>query len=247
MNFKKEDSSSFFSEFIELLKNSPTAISSIIGFAPPFTILDHVGEILKLSSIKLLLGSQNIHWLNSGSHTGEISPIMLQDLGVNFSIIGHSERREWYGETDEKVSLRTISAINANITPVVCVGESKIDYNAGQSKEIVLSQLKSSLNNISLKSNFISGSQYPSLIVAYEPVWAIGGIAAKPEEANSLCKVIKEYLNDNLGQDVPVLYGGAVDPNNVQSLYAGDSIDGFLVGGASLKPKIFSEVITLCS
>ena len=232
MNFLKADCKAFFETFLSIYKKSPATV----GFTPPFTILDYAANLIK-NRPDILLGSQNLHWLEFGPHTGEISGPMLSELGVSFSIIGHSERRSQYGEKSELVALRTKAALTHKIKPIVCVGENESDFKAGKSEDVVLDQLKTSLEGVAIKSN-------NDLIVAYEPVWAIGtGLSAKPDQANNICKVISSFLKNKYNLDLPILYGGSVDEKNVTDLIREEYIDGFLVGGASLKPEVFCSMI----
>lgn len=243
-NWKMNSSSQNARVFFETFKNTITnkeLEKALVGFAPPFTLLDKVSSFIKEFSINVILGSQNIHWAESGAHTGEISASQLKEFNTKFAIIGHSERRTMYGEKNEHCAKRTIQAIKEAIIPVLCIGENESEYKAGKTKEVVTKQLHESLSNVKID---VKENHTYKLIIAYEPVWAIGtGLSAEPSEANTICKLIKAELFNLFGLNIPVLYGGSVDDKNTSSLIEQDRIDGFLVGGASLKPEVFSSII----
>lgn len=248
MNFRKAETTIFFEKFNQLNSKNNVLDNSIVGFAPPFTLIDHASTYVTKHKCSFVLGAQNVHWAESGAHTGEISAGMLQDFPVRFAILGHSERRNSYGETNENVALRTKAALSAGLSAVVCVGESQKDFNEKKSNFVVLKQLEESLAGIltaDLQPKAIT--ELPSLIVAYEPIWAIGtGLSASPQIAEEMCSTIANYLTERFKQKISVLYGGSVDQSNVQELYKEPNIAGFLVGGASLKPAVFTEMITSC-
>ena len=238
MNLNRDLVKSFFKDFDAKL-NKSYLDKTIVGFAPPFTLIETLHNLISDSGLKIKLGSQNISYAEKGAHTGEISAEMLRELCVEFSIIGHSERRAMYGERSELVAKRATQAINNSISAVICVGETEAEYRSAKTKEVVLKQLEESLFDV---KNI--NTKFPSIIIAYEPVWAIGtGLSATPIEAESVCKIIKEFLVNKYSTNIPVLYGGSADQNNITALYSQDSIDGFLIGGASLKPEAFSEMI----
>lgn len=207
------------------------------GVAPPFTSI-HAISALKGNG-KFLLGAQNCYYEKAGAFTGEISPLMLFDLGVDFVILGHSERRIHFGEIDELISKKVRAVLDHGMTPVLCVGERLEQREEGMTFEVVRMQLTGSLALI--EPNLIS-----SVIIAYEPVWAIGtGRTATPETAQEVHQFIRETLA-SLGADpseVSVIYGGSVKPENIAVLTDMPDIDGALVGGASLKPKPFASII----
>ena len=184
-----------------------------------------------------------MHWEQEGPFTGEISTTMLKDLGATFVIIGHSDRRQHFGETNNTVSKRAKAAIDAGLKAIVCVGETKEEYESGKSVEIVKQQVIESLELVS--SDQISND----LILAYEPIWAIGtGLAATAEIANNIHTEIRAVLVDKFGDsgiDIKILYGGSTKPNNIVELVKQKNIDGALVGGASLKPESFLEMIEI--
>jgi len=199
---------------------------------PPFISLAAVRESIKRSSIKL--GAQNIYFEEKGAYTGEVSPLMLADL-CEFVIIGHSERRQYFNETGEIVNKKIRAALKVGLKPILCVGEKLGENEAGRTEEIVSGQVKASL----------AGIDYPSgLIVAYEPIWAIGtGRAATGKQANETIGLIRrniaELYGERAGQDVRILYGGSVAPANATEFISQPEIDGALVGGASLKADQF--------
>jgi triosephosphate isomerase len=204
---------------------------------PPYTALMAVAALLEGSDIGL--GAQNMHWEESGAFTGEIAPPMVAEL-CNYVIIGHSERRAFFGETDETVNRKVEAALAHNLTPIVCVGETFDENEAGQTAEIVARQVREGLAGISLGT----GAEVP-LVIAYEPVWAIGtGRAATPDGANAvLADVIRpalaELFGESSAQAIRILYGGSVKGNNAAEFFQQPEIDGALVGGASLKAADF--------
>lgn len=205
----------------------------------PAISLSEVKSILKDTNIKL--GAQNMHWEESGAFTGEISPLMLKELGVDYCIIGHSERREYFCETDETVNKKIKSAIEHNIKPIFCVGESLEQRDAGNEKKIIESQILKGLESISERD-------MEDIVIAYEPIWAIGtGKTASKEQANDMCGFIRDTLKEEYGRDVSdkviIQYGGSVKPENVSEIMNESDIDGALVGGASLDADNFVKLV----
>ncbi|HEX78823.1 MAG TPA: triose-phosphate isomerase [Dehalococcoidia bacterium] len=203
---------------------------------PPFVSLVTVGDILKGSSVKL--GAQNICFEEKGAYTGEISPLMLVGL-CKFVIIGHSERRQHFGETGETINKKMKAAIRAGMTPILCVGESLTDNEAGRTVELVTTQLDTALADI---------ADPAGTVIAYEPVWAIGsGRSANCEQANETIAIIREEVIDlfdmETANDMRILYGGSVNAGNIAEFVGQPDIDGALVGGASLKPDQFISII----
>lgn len=206
---------------------------------PPFVCLDAVSKALQGSNI--CLGAQNIHFEESGAFTGEISAAMLKELGVTYVIIGHSERRQYFGETDETVNKRTKAALNAGLTPIVCVGESLYERESGITDEICCKQTKLALLGL-------APEEVEKLVIAYEPVWAIGtGKTATAQDANTTIGAIRgavrQVYGDQVADKVRIQYGGSMNPKNVKELMAMEEIDGGLIGGASLKAEDFSKVV----
>jgi len=191
------------------------------------------------SNIKL--GAQNMHWKESGAYTGELSADMLKACGVEYVILGHSERRQYFGETDETVNLRTLAAVAAGLTPIVCVGESKEQREAGYTNALVTYQTQIALTGL-------TAEQAANVVVAYEPVWAIGtGLTATDEQANETIGVIRKAIalqfGEETAQKVRIQYGGSMKPSNAHGLMQQPEIDGGLIGGASLKAEDFSKVV----
>lgn len=204
----------------------------------PFTDLNVVKGELEGTDIKL--GAQNMHFEESGAYTGEISPTMLQEIGVEYVVLGHSERRQMFNETDETVNKKVEAAVKHGIKPIVCVGETLEQKEAGKEKEIVKGQIEGALEGL-------SGEDIKDLVVAYEPIWAIGtGKTASAEDAESMCGFIRSIINDlygDLSESLRIQYGGSVKPANVKELMEKTEIDGALVGGASLKAEDFVKLI----
>lgn len=206
---------------------------------PPFIDIPCVSSLLKGSNVHL--GCQNIHWEEKGAFTGEIAPGMLEAFGVEFAIIGHSERRQYFGETDEGVNKRAKTALAHGITPIVCVGETLEQREAGVTSAFVSGQTVAAFKDIAKEDA-------AKVVIAYEPIWAIGtGKTATTEEANETIGVIRAAIAGIYGKEtadeVRILYGGSMNPKNASALMAMPEIDGGLIGGASLKPVDFSQVV----
>nr|WP_277879896.1 triose-phosphate isomerase [Leptolyngbya sp. FACHB-36] len=195
----------------------------------PFTTLVSLSQNLHGSRIRL--GAQNVHWETAGAYTGEIAAPMLTEIGVRYVIVGHSERRQYFGETDETVNLRLKTAQQASLTPILCVGETKQQRDANETESLIFSQLKKGL----------VGVDQTNLVIAYEPIWAIGtGDTCEATEANRVIGLIREQLTN---PNVSIQYGGSVKPENVDEIMAQPEIDGALVGGASLQPGSFARIV----
>lgn len=213
-----------------------------VVLCPPFTSIAAVADAIQGS--KVGLGAQNIYPKDSGAFTGEVSGTFLKALGCQYVIIGHSERREYFGETDESVNLKIKAAFKYDLTPIVCVGESLELYQAGKTETWVTTQVEAALEGL-------TAGQVTRMILAYEPIWAIGtGLAATAEEAERVCgqvvraKIAKLY-DQSTAEAVRIQYGGSVKPANAQELMSQPNIDGALVGGASLKAEDFCEIVRL--
>ncbi len=203
-----------------------------IAVCPAFTALAAVASELK--DTKIACGAQNMHYEEQGAFTGEISPKMLADIGCRYVILGHSERRHYFAETDELINKKMHAALKYGLIPIVCVGEQLAQRTAGTHFEIVFEQIQKSLANLS--SN--------KIIIAYEPVWAIGtGKNATPPQADEMHAFIKKNIQKLYSRDIPVLYGGSVKPQNAKELLLMPHIDGALVGGASLNAESFLGII----
>jgi triosephosphate isomerase len=207
---------------------------------PPFTALRSVQLVLEGDNIPVALGAQNLFWEDEGAYTGEVSGVFLKALQCTYVIVGHSERRKYFAETDETVNKRAHAAFRNELLPIVCVGETLEEREAGSTEEIVGRQVREGLAGL-------SAEQIRTLVVAYEPVWAIGtGRAATPEDANAtigfIRKTVGSVSSDEVAQAVRLQYGGSVSPGNIGQLMAQPEIDGALVGGASLDPKSFAMI-----
>lgn len=210
-----------------------------VAVCPPFTALSTVAGLIKDSSIRL--GAQNLFWEKEGAYTGEVAPGMLADLGCYYVVLGHSERREYFGETDETVNKKVHAAYAAGMIPIVCVGESLEQRKAGETEQLVTSQTEKGMAGL-------SPEHAAKLVVAYEPIWAIGtGLSSDGPDANHVIGVIRQTLASMYGQAVAdqirILYGGSVKPANIKEFMAESEIDGALVGGASLDAASFTSIV----
>ena len=231
----KAEAIAFAEEFRELYKDTDvqTAICA------PFTNLEALKEAFAGTEIKV--GAQNVHFADEGAFTGEISVSMLEEIGVDFCIVGHSERRQYFGETDETVNKKLKKLFEGPIRPILCVGESLEERDADKAFDVVGGQIKADLEGI-------DAADVKKLVIAYEPIWAIGtGRTATPDQAEEMCAFIRKTLIEIYGEEVSdeviIQYGGSVKPANATEIMNMDEIDGALVGGASLKPKDFMEII----
>lgn len=209
-----------------------------VVICPPFTALAAVGQIVAGSRIGL--GAQDMHWAKEGAYTGEVSAEMLWDIGCRYVIVGHSERRQYFGETDESVNRKSLAALASGLTPIICVGETLFEREAGHARAVVEAQLKGALSGL-------TPEQVQGLTLAYEPVWAIGtGKTATPSQAEEMHahirKTIALLLGAEIAQGVRILYGGSVKPDNAKELLGRSEIDGALVGGASLDAGSFASI-----
>ena len=210
-----------------------------IVYCVPFVDIATAVEATKGTNIKI--GAENVHFAKSGAYTGEISADMLKECGVEYVIIGHSERRQYFGETDETVNLRTKTALEAGLKVILCLGEVKEERVNGITDEIVSMQTKLALKDVSKE-------QLKNVIIAYEPVWAIGtGLTATPEQADETCGVIrntvKALYGDEAAEEIIIQYGGSMNAANAKELLSKENVDGGLIGGASLKAKDFSIIV----
>jgi triosephosphate isomerase len=238
MNKRINETSSYIEEFSSLVSSAETLKDREIGLAPVFTSL-HVAKEL-LSGSKIRLCAQNVHWEDSGQFTGEISAPMLNELGVEYAIIGHSERRKYFGETNETVNQRVKASIRNSLPVIMCVGETIEQRNSDQTEAVIQEQILRGLEGISEDD----AKKY--ITIAYEPVWAIGtGVTATFEQADQAHRFIRTLLSKNFGnisETIRILYGGSVKPDNVDELMSSEDIDGVLVGGASLEVKSFIRI-----
>lgn len=235
MNKGPQSAREFVREFTA--RFAPVASQTVIVF-PPAISLAMVADALG-SRRDVRLGIQNIHWEKSGAFTGETSAGMAREGHASFVLVGHSERRHVFGETDEEVHKKVTAALQAGLTPVICVGETLAERKAGRVAEIITRQLGAAIQGFTADQVF-------SFLVAYEPVWAIGtGVTATPADASEAHAVLRAQLTQQLGDGgaaVPILYGGSVKPDNAQELLAADHVDGLLIGGASLDPEGFATI-----
>lgn len=223
----------------DLLGKIGDASSVEVAIAPPYTALESVSGVLLKTD--LALAAQNMYWEPEGAYTGEISPVMLRDLGCRYVILGHSERRQYFGDGDGEVALKVVAAFKEGLIPILCVGETLGEREYGKTFEVVERQVRSALDGEMADPG-------AALVVAYEPVWAIGtGKTASPEAAQAVHGFIRGLLESLLGKGpsagVRILYGGSVKPDNVDGLMAMEDIDGALVGGASLDTESFSRIV----
>ncbi len=237
MNNTVEESVKLVKEIKEKLKEVNTENVEVAVCVPP-TSLSDVAKTAKGSDLKV--GAQNMHWEENGAYTGETSPLMLNDIGVEYCIIGHSERRQYFNETDETVNKKIISALEHDIKPIFCVGESLEQREKDIEEDIVKDQILKGLKDI-------NDNDMETITVAYEPIWAIGtGKTASSEEANNMCAFIRKTIEGKYSKDVSekiiIQYGGSVKPENVSEIMSMSDIDGALVGGASLKADDFIKL-----
>ncbi len=238
-NWKMNKTPAEATELINALKPLVKDAAATVVVCVPAIDIPAAVQAVKGSKIKV--GAQNVHFAASGAYTGETSAEMLKAAGVSHVIIGHSERRQYFGETDETVNLRTKAAVAAGLTPIVCVGEKKEQREAGYTNALVSYQTLIALSGLDAK-------QVAKLVIAYEPVWAIGtGLTATDEQANETIGVIRKAIASVYGKatanKVRIQYGGSMNPKNVKGLMAQPEIDGGLIGGASLKAEDFAKVV----
>jgi triosephosphate isomerase len=225
----------------ELFKLNSQEIDIII--CPAFTALTEVAEVIVDSNIQL--GAQDIHWEDEGAFTGEVSALMLKDVGCKFVIIGHSERRQYFGETNESVNKKIKAALKHNLTPIVCVGETLQERESGETFKVLDDHIHNGLKDI-------SDTDILKIVIAYEPVWAIGtGKTATSQQAEEAQKYIRDLLrkvyNNDIADLIRIQYGGSVKPENITELMSQPDVDGALVGGASLGVEIFTEIVKRAS
>ena len=235
MNMNNAETKKLIEEMAPLVADAKCEVVVCV----PFTSIDTARKALRGTKIKL--GAQNVHWAPKGAFTGEISADMLKELKVRYVIIGHSERRQYFGETDESVNARLKAALGAGLKAIVCIGETLAEREAGQTKDVVTRQLCGALEGIEKRD-------LKSIVIAYEPVWAIGtGKTATPLEANDTIRVIRKALRKlydrTAAKAMRIQYGGSMNAKNASELMAMPEIDGGLIGGASLKAEVFAKVV----
>ena len=226
MHMTCAQSRDYMATFLPLLENLPDDREVVI--APPFTAIASVADLVKNSHVEL--SSQNVHWEGSGAFTAEISPTMLLEHGVRYAIVGHSEPRKYFSESDEQINHRARSAQKHGLIPIVCVGESDEQRNRGEAERVIRRQVEQGLETL----------DPTQLVVAYEPIWAIGtGKTCESDEANRICGLIRNWVGES---ELIIQYGGSVKPGNIDELMGMSDIDGVLVGGASLDPEGFARI-----
>lgn len=239
-NWKMNNNAAESVELVSKLREMISGVKEVeVVVAPPYTALGSVAEVIKDSNISL--SAQNMFWEEKGAFTGEISPSMLKDIGCQYTIIGHSERRQYFGETNETVNKRLKAALKASLIPIVCIGETLEEREAVKTLAVIEQQLKEGLNNL-------SSDEMEQVVIAYEPVWAIGtGKTATPQQAQEVHHFIREVIAQIFGggvaEEIRILYGGSVKPDNIDQLMAQKDIDGALVGGASLQADSFARMV----
>jgi triosephosphate isomerase (TIM) len=226
--------------FVKELRSAVKDVNDVeIVVAPPFTAVHAVAEAARNTNIGV--AAQDLYWERDGAFTGEVSPAMIKEAGAEYAIVGHSERRRLFGETDAHVNRKTLAAIGAGLTPIVCVGETLEERERNETLAILDRQIKDGLDQI-------SAAQLAELVIAYEPVWAIGtGRTATAAQAGESHAHIRKRLRQWFGADAAdacrVIYGGSVKPDNIRELIAEDDVDGALVGGASLEVRSFADIV----
>ena len=238
-NWKMNKTPAQAAELIEGLVPLCKGANCDVVICPPFVDLCKAVKMTEGTNIHV--GAQNVHWAQSGAFTGEISADMLKELGVEYVIIGHSERRQYFGETDETVNLRARAALACDITPIVCVGESLAQREAGETEAWVGAQTKAAFRDM-------SAQDAARVVIAYEPIWAIGtgrtATSAQAEETIAFIRaVVRELYDEAAAEAVRIQYGGSMNPKNAAELMAMPDIDGGLIGGASLKAVDFSQIV----
>lgn len=235
MNNNRVQAEALINELIPLVADTKNTVIICV----PFTDLCKAVKLTKGTNIHV--GAQNCHWKESGAYTGEIAPSMLTELGVEYVVIGHSERRSYFGETDETVLLRTKAALSAGLKPIVCIGETLDERNSGNMENVLKRQVLEGFKNI-------TADELKNIIVAYEPVWAIGtGVTATDEQANDAIAYVREVFADKYGKkaadELYIQYGGSMNDKNAEGLLNMPQIDGGLIGGASLVAAKFAAVV----
>ena len=239
MNKTATEGAALIDELIPAVKDA----TCDVVICTPYTTLVTAVEMTKGTNIKV--GAENVHYEKSGAFTGEISADMLLDLGVEYVVIGHSERRQYFGETDQTVNKRTVAALNAGLKVILCVGESLQQREEGVTEELVRMQTKIALRNV-------TAEQMANVIIAYEPVWAIGtGKTATSDQAQEVCaqirKVVGELYGEAVAKATTIQYGGSMNAKNAEELVAKPDVDGGLIGGASLKAADFAVIVSAAS
>ena len=235
MNKTVAETRQFIRELIPLV----AGVKNRVALCVPYT--DLAAAVEETKGTNIAVGAQNVHWAESGAFTGEISVAMLKEIGVEYVVIGHSERRQYFGETDETVLKRTLAALGGGLKPIVCVGETLAERESGKTRDVLARQISEGLKDV-------SAADMGSAVIAYEPVWAIGtGKPATNDEANEAIGFIRSLLAEKYGKDaadgVYMQYGGSMNEKNAEALLSMSEIDGGLIGGASLVPQKFEAIV----
>ena len=226
-------------EFVNDIKDKVNNTDVEVVICAPFTLLKDLKAAATGTNIKI--GAQNMHFEESGAFTGEVSPMMLKELDMDYVIIGHSERRQYFNETDETVNKKILKALEHDINPILCVGETLEERESNKTKEVVKIQTEMALKNV-------DSNKVENIVIAYEPIWAIGtGKTSSSEDANEVISYIREVVrdlyNEEISEEVRIQYGGSVKPSNVSEIMNESDIDGALVGGASLVAKDYVDLV----
>ena len=238
-NWKMNKTYSEAKVLLDEIKNLELSENVEAVVCPPFTNLALAKEVLEGTNVKV--GAQNAYDKDSGAYTGEVSVAFIKDLGVDYVILGHSERREYFHETDEEINKKVRAVLSHGLSPILCCGETLEEREAGKEKEKVKTQIDADFEGLEAKD-------FENVVIAYEPIWAIGtGKTASAEDAEEMCGYIRKLIRDNFGDEaadkVRIQYGGSVKPNNVTEIMSKENIDGALVGGASLEAESFSQLV----
>ncbi|MBM7624211.1 triose-phosphate isomerase [Sporohalobacter salinus] len=238
-NWKMHKTNQEAVDMVEELVDLVEGIDDVdIAICAPATALAPLNEVI--ADTNIALGAEDMHWKEEGAYTGEISPLMLKDVGCEYVILGHSERRGYFGETDKDVNKKVQTALKHDLKPIICVGESLAQREAGETKDIVKEQVLAALDGV-------TKNDLEVITVAYEPIWAIGtGKSATTEEANEVIKYIRDVMRNEFGKvadEIRIQYGGSVKPHNISEFMATSDIDGALVGSASLKAQSFADIV----
>ena len=236
-NWKMNKNNAETKAFFEAVDAVAASENATYGIGCPFTDLRTAQDNAK----NLIVAAENCHWEDSGAFTGEVSVPMLEEIGIKYCIIGHSDRRQMFGDTDETVNKKAKRLLKAGITPILCIGETEAQYDAGETEKVIRDQLTGSLADLCAKC-------VGSMVIAYEPIWAIGtGKSATKEDAQKCCAIVRDQVKVMYGEEaaenVRVQYGGSVKPENIVEYMACPDIDGALIGGASLKEASFIDII----
>jgi triosephosphate isomerase len=238
-NWKMNNDLSLTASLISDLKEQTKTSNAEVMIAPSFTNLWHAFESMREDDIEVV--AQNMHFAEHGAYTGEVSATMLKSIGIQTVILGHSERRAYYNETDESLAKKVDAALANDMRIIFCFGEELVDRKAGNEEQVVESQIKNALFHL-------EASAFKNIVLAYEPVWAIGtGETASPEQAQDMHKFIRQTLNTKYGgqvaDDMTILYGGSVKPANAKEIFGKPDVDGGLIGGAALKAEDFYAIV----